>query len=134
MQRLEAGFPGDRLNRRQLRRHLVSPQADLGVLVGAEHAVAGYVLVLSHAQRRDARLYSIVVDPSLRGRGAGRALLGWALGRAARRGADGLRLEVRADNAAAQRLYADTGFATIGRRAGYYEDGGDALCMRRSLG
>ena len=128
---LEAGFPGDRLSRRQLRRHLVSARADLGVLGRRGHPLQGYVLVLSHRQRRDVRLYSIVVDPALRGQGAGRALLDWALRRSRQRGAAGLRLEVRVDNPAARALYAARGFREIGGRTGYYEDGADAVCLRR---
>ena len=41
-------------------------------------------------------------------------------------------LEVRADNAAAQRLYERRGFTEIGRRRGYYQpSGADAVVMRR---
>jgi ribosomal-protein-alanine N-acetyltransferase len=43
-------------------------------------------------------------------------------------------LEVRADNAAAQALYAGAGFERIGVRRGYYRPGGtDALVLRLQL-
>ena len=46
-------------------------------------------------------------------------------------------LEVAADNAAAQALYARAGFAESGRRRGYYRrpdgSGLDALVMQRAL-
>lgn len=134
MTALESVFPGDRLSRRQLHRHLGSPRSALGVLEDDAGRVLGYALLLVHARRRDARLYSIAVVPSLRGRGAGRALVNWALDRAAWRGAEGLRLEVRADNAAARSMYESMGFRLIGQRARYYEDGADALCLRRASG
>jgi ribosomal-protein-alanine N-acetyltransferase len=129
---LEAQFPGDRMQARQFRHHLANPQAALRVLV-EEGAVLGYALVLVRAGTRPARLYSIAVDRRQRGRGLGAALLADAERAARRFGRDRLRLEVRADNAAAIALYEGNGYRRFGRHEAYYEDGGDALRFEKAL-
>ena len=43
------------------------------------------------------------------------------------RGVEEVQLEVRAVNGPAIRLYARSGFQQVGKRAGYYADGTDAL-------
>ena len=64
-------------------------------------------------------------------RGVGRLLLDELVARAAERGATSVLLEVRADNAAAQTLYARRGFERIALRRKYYQPGDiDALVMR----
>ncbi|MCK7592834.1 GNAT family N-acetyltransferase [Pseudomarimonas salicorniae] len=128
---LEARFPGDRLSPRQFRHHLRSPRAVLRLAEAG--SVVGYSMLLRHGQRPAWRLYSIVVDPDCRGRGWGARLLDDALEQARRAGAPGLTLEVRADNAAALALYRARGFEEIGLRAGYYDDGVAAVCLRRVL-
>ena len=60
-----------------------------------------------------------------------------AIDRVSRRGLRELYLEVAEDNAAAQRLYRALGFATVGRRPGYYArpeiEAVDALTLRRVI-
>jgi [ribosomal protein S18]-alanine N-acetyltransferase len=80
-----------------------------------------------------ARLYSIAVVPELAGRGLGLALLAAAEDAAAARGCTALRLEVHVANAPAIGRYQKSGFRLIGRRARYYEDGGDALRFEKRL-
>jgi len=64
----------------------------------------------------------------------GAVLLHWLIAEARRAGAEHLMLEVRADNAVAQRLYAATGFRTLTVRRKYYQPGDvDALIMRMHL-
>ncbi len=68
------------------------------------------------------------------GQGLGAALLDALLSEAARRGCGEVFLEVRVDNARAQRLYQRRGFTEIGIRRGYYQPSGtDALVMRLTL-
>lgn len=129
---LEAQFPGDRMGARQFRHHLANPRAALRVLAeGGE--VLGYTLVLVRAGTRPARLYSIAVDRSRRGRGFGAQLLRDAERCARRFGRDRLRLEVRADNRAALSLYQGAGYRPFGRRPGYYQDGMDAVRLEKPL-
>lgn len=129
--RLEAQFPGDRISRRQMRLH-ARHAGGMRVLVEGTRLL-GYALLLFRRRSRVARIYSLVVDAGQRGRGLGRELLADAEVLARRRGARALRLEVREDNAAARALYGAAGYREIARRAGYYEDGMDALRLEKPL-
>ncbi|NLT58639.1 MAG: ribosomal protein S18-alanine N-acetyltransferase [Clostridiales bacterium] len=92
----------------------------------------GYALLRCAAD--EAELLRIGVDPSLRGRGLGAALLQGALDALRAAGCGRLFLEVRAGNTAARRLYAAAGFYEVGRRAGYYDRPvEDALLLRLDL-
>ena len=129
---LEALFPGDRLSRRGYRRHLASPRAWLGVLEeGGE--LRGSALCLFRAGSRTGRLYSLIVDPAQRGRGLARALLAAAEAAASARGCRCMRLEVRADNAAALALYAAAAYAPVRRLPAYYDDGCDGVRLEKRL-
>ena len=77
----------------------------------------------------DADVMTVAVAPWAQGRGVGAQLLQAMVDAVAQRGAAQLVLEVRADNAPAQRLYARHGFERIAVRRGYYQ-GTDAWIMR----
>jgi ribosomal-protein-alanine acetyltransferase len=126
-------FAGDRISRHSMRRLAASPTATM-LVAEAGGAVAGYALALFRAGSRTARLYSIAVDAGVAPPGTGRLLLAAVEEGASGRGAAAMRLEVRADNARAIALYERAGYRGMGRRAGYYEDGADALLYRRELG
>jgi len=81
----------------------------------------------------DADIQTVAVAPRWQGRGLGRALLDGLLADAAVRGCRRVHLEVAAGNVAAQALYARAGFEHLARRARYYDDGSDALVLRRVL-
>jgi ribosomal protein S18 acetylase RimI-like enzyme len=131
--RLEAQFPGDRLAPRQLRFHLKKIDGRLRVIADGSK-ILGYSLALRRSGSRIARLYSLVIDQQLRGSGFGGRLLRDAEATAQIAGADVIRLEVRADNAAAIALYRRAGYYDIGQRWRYYDDGADALRLEKSLG
>lgn len=80
-------------------------------------------------------LLDVSVEPSWRGLGLARRLVALALRRAARAGARSAFLEVRAGNTPALSLYASLGFASCGRRAGYYSEPVEDACLlvRRDL-
>lgn len=109
------------------RRYLVLPGEQPGQVVGyAGVSVAG----------AQGDVMTVAVAPALQGKGVGGVLLRRLVDEAASLGASRLLLEVRADNAAAQRLYEREGFERIAVRAGYYRgDAGpvDAWVMRRSI-
>ena len=124
---LEAQFSGDRLSRRAFRRHLSSPRSRLSVAT-SDDRLLGYALLLCRADSTWWRLYSLV-RAEWAPAGTGRRLLVAAIDAAREAGANGVRLEVRADNARAIRLYRDLGFTLFATLDGYYEDGAAALRM-----
>lgn len=127
-----ASFVTDRMRERQLRRHLHSESARLLVAVRARR-LAGAAVLFFRSRSRIARLYSIAVAATARGQGVGETLLAAAERTAARRGCERLRLEVRVDNAGAQRLYERRGYFRFGRLSAYYEDGHDAWRYEKRL-
>jgi ribosomal-protein-alanine N-acetyltransferase len=92
--------------------------------------VVGYAGLCDYPD--EAWVQTMAVAPAAQGQGLGRRLLRALLEEAARRGQRTVRLEVRADNPAAQRLYAAHGFVEQGVRRGYYQpSGADAVLMVR---
>jgi ribosomal protein S18 acetylase RimI-like enzyme len=129
---VEAGsFSRDRFPRRNLRRLLRSRSA--AVLIAEAEAPLGYVLLLFRKGAKAARLYSLAVAPKARGKGIGRALVYAAARFAIEKGCDRIRLEVRASNRSAARLYESAGFGILKTVPGYYEDGETALLMEQRL-
>ncbi|MEU8071777.1 ribosomal protein S18-alanine N-acetyltransferase [Micromonospora sp. NPDC049151] len=95
-------------------------------------AVLGYA-GLAVAPPDEAWVQNVAVRRDAHRRGIGRLLLEALLAEAARRGVRSTLLEVAADNAPAQRLYATYGFEPIGVRRGYYQPSNtDALVMQRN--
>ncbi|MGV9765840.1 ribosomal protein S18-alanine N-acetyltransferase [Micromonospora tulbaghiae] len=95
-------------------------------------AVLGYA-GLAVSPPDEAWVQNVAVRRDAQRRGIGRVLLEALLAEAARRGARSTLLEVAADNAPAQRLYATYGFEPIGVRRGYYQPSNtDALVMQRN--
>jgi ribosomal-protein-alanine N-acetyltransferase len=96
-------------------------------------AIAGYGGVDLGGEVAD--IMSVAVVPHAQGRGLGRVLLDELEARAARDGALGILLEVRADNAAARALYSHNGYEEIHVRRKYYQPGDvDAIIMRKRFG
>jgi ribosomal-protein-alanine N-acetyltransferase len=108
------------------------PRRDYVVAVNDGHIV-GYGGIDVSGDVAD--LMTIATAPEARGRGLGRLLLDELVRRVERSGAEALLLEVRADNEAARRLYATSGFEVISVRRRYYQPGDiDALVMRKHIG
>jgi ribosomal-protein-alanine acetyltransferase len=128
----QASFARERMSARQIGRHLDSLSAEVLVAV-RDHQIVGAAILFYRRTSRVARLYSIAVAASERGRGIGEALLDAAEDHARRRGRPLLRLEVRLDNAVAQRLYERHGYHRFGTYRAYYEDGHDALRYEKAL-
>jgi ribosomal protein S18 acetylase RimI-like enzyme len=114
---------------RQLRGDLRRPL----VVVERDGVVLGYALVALRSGSALARLYSIALVPEASGTGLGARLLDAVEQASADRGATVMRLEVRADNAAAIRLYERRGYRRFGLLSSYYEDGQDALRFEKRL-
>lgn len=116
--------------------------ATMAAELGGEHGyylvaeagerLVGYAGLLAPEGSGDGDIQTIAVAVAHRREGIGGALLDALLSAAAERGVERIFLEVRADNADAQRLYRGRGFAEIGVRRGYYQpDGVDAIVMNR---
>lgn len=128
----EAGFTTDRLSRRSFQRAIKVDNCLFDVVErGGE--VLGYGLVHLHKGTRLARLYSILIDPSLRGQGVGERLMRALEAEALEEARLFMRLEVGAQNHAAISLYKRLGYTEFEEIEGYYEDGTDALRMQKRI-
>ena len=128
----QSAFAGDRISTRSWRGLIASASAT--VTRASKHSAIVGASVLLHSERTSvARLYSIAVDPAVRGQGVARMLLETAIEDARAAGSSVLRLETRVDNKAAQALFSRCGFIQFDRTASYYEDGMDALRFQKSL-
>jgi [ribosomal protein S18]-alanine N-acetyltransferase len=99
------------------------------VVAVSDDEVVGYAVTMASGDVVD--LQRIAVHPAHRRAGLARALLAELLTGAS---ADGMLLEVSADNEGALAFYASEGFSQIDRRRRYYRDGSDAVVMRLPLG
>ena len=81
----------------------------------------------------EGEIATLAVDGAARGQGLGEQILQSLLDLCRERAAHKVFLEVRASNAAAQRLYNRCGFAEVGLRRRYYADGEDAVIMRHDI-
>lgn len=128
-----ASFTADRFARRNLRRMLVGGRT-LFLLADAPTGEGGSLALSLRRGSKVARIYSLAVDPGSRRHGLGEALLAAAEQYAAARACRVMRLEVRASNRAAIKLYERRGFRLHDRRKAYYEDGETALVLEAPVG
>ena len=101
-------------------RYLVLIVEDFGYLIG--WSAAGV-----------AEIERVGVVPARRGCCWGEALVREAVSAFSNRNAREIWLEVGESNGAARALYAKCGFEESGRRRDYYDDGEDAILMKREL-
>lgn len=126
-------FDLDRLSRRSFRYMLTKAHAvTLAYQEGED--MHGYVMVLFNRGTSMARLYSIAVLRDLRGQGVGRVLVDAAEAAALEHGCTYLRLEIRPDNQASQKLFRRLGYRQFGVLQDYYEDHMEALRFEKHLG
>lgn len=127
-----ACFALDRLNQRNFNWMLSRANAAL-IVATSDARLAGYALVLFHRGTSLGRLYSIAVSPVWRGHALGQRLLEEAQACALARNCAWLRLEVRADNSAAIRLYEANGYQRFASVEDYYEDHCEALRYEKRI-
>lgn len=128
----ERSFETDRISRRSFRALIARPTAET-IVAELDGAVCGYAMILFRHGTALARLYSIAVDPEVKGRGIGALLLAEAERAAYAHDRLLMRLEVREDNAAAIELYRRRGYRPIGRYLDYYADHSVALRFEKTL-
>jgi ribosomal protein S18 acetylase RimI-like enzyme len=132
--RLEAlCFRTDRLSRRSFRRWLRHDDCVFLVCSTDAGELCGYILVILRRGTRLARLYSLAVDPSFRGRGLAGELTRQAELDSRAAGALYMRLEVATDNVAGIALYRKAGYRPFGLYHDYYDDHGDAVRMEKCI-
>lgn len=127
-----ASFQTDRMNRRAMRRALLSDYQEIYIAL-SEGAAVGYCCLHFRKAAKAARLYSIAVLAAYRRQGIAAQLLDRCYRLSRKMGYERIRLEARA---AANRLinfYTQQGFYPVGLAKNYYEDGADALRMERQL-
>lgn len=128
-----ATFPLDAWSEGMMRGELADmPRTRHYVVALIDDRIVGYAGLAAAADQADVQ--TIAVLENHRGTGVGSAMLNALLAEAGRRGAREIFLEVRADNPHAQAVYLHFGFEEIGLRRRYYDDGTDAIIMRRKLG
>jgi ribosomal-protein-alanine N-acetyltransferase len=116
---------------------LLSSKTTIGAAAidAASDALRGFAI--SRLAADEAEILTIAVDPAVRNRGVGRALMIDAISRLAQARARSLFLEVEQTNLAAIALYARLGFREVGQRQGYYRkhDGSaaTAFVLRKDL-
>ena len=126
-------FETDRLSARSFRRFLSKGKAMLLADEDENGRLTGYALVLFHPNTSLARLYSLAVEPDLRGRGIARNLMTQCELRAVEHGATRMRLEVHQNNVAAQTLYQHLGYRAFAVHPDYYEDHASAVRMEKHM-
>ncbi|MBU5637310.1 ribosomal protein S18-alanine N-acetyltransferase [Geomonas sp. Red69] len=125
-----ASFPRP-WTRRHFLDEMESPGSHPVVAVTGAGKVAGYLCLKQVLD--EAEILDVAVDPGARGGGIGRALVDWAVAFCRQRKLALLCLEVRVGNHEAISLYRRLGFAEVGRRRNYYENGDDAILMDLSI-
>lgn len=126
----QALFPEDPWSTRAFWSELAGvPQTRHYIVADDAGDIVGYAGLASAADEGDVQ--TVAVREDRQGQGLGKRLLQGLLDEARERRLRDVFLEVRADNAAAQRMYEHAGFAEVHRRRGYYQPSGtDAVVMR----
>lgn len=102
---------------------------DLCFVAVIDGRVAGYVM--TRVQSGSGDLASLAVHPDFRKRGAGAALLAATEDRIKGYGINEITLEVRKTNLPGLGFWGKMGFIPFGTFPGFYEDGEDAIRMRK---
>jgi ribosomal-protein-alanine N-acetyltransferase len=112
----------------QWNRDLLKQELEIGQGIGLraeDFGLAAFVLFRLYEKHREITV--LATHPDRHRRGDMNFLLSYTLER--RSPEERIWLEVHADNQAALGLYAQLGFAAVGRRPKYYRDGGDAVLL-----
>lgn len=126
---IEIGLPWS-WDERRVARHVRHP--DSAVIVARDRRrIVGFAIM--EFLDEHAHLSLLAVRPGYRQQGIGTDLVQWLQSSARTAGIFDIRLELRAQNYAAQRFYERLGYTASGKRPRYYAGVEDALCMRRDL-
>lgn len=125
-------FESDKISRRSFKRYLQSEHSRL-LVAEIDQQVVGYGLIWLHKGTRLARIYSLAVLPSARGKHVAEHILLELENLAKLHKRFYIRLEVATQNIAAISLYEKLGYRVFGRYTAYYADSSDALRMQKRI-
>lgn len=128
----ESSFRYDRISPRQMRHLLTRANATL-LLEESDGHLRGALVILWREKAKTARIYSLAVDASARGKGIGAALLREAEKRIHSRPCQLARAEIRTDNQPSLSLFRASGWRITATLPHYYEDGTDAVRVEKRL-
>ncbi len=127
-------FQCDRITKKRFREYIINNGRSSELIVWRDYErTNGFILLLVPANRYEARIHSYAVDPSVRGKGVGAALIEEACKLAKHHNKDVIRTEVRVDSPHAQQRYEKSGFQKMGHRLKYYADGMDSVSYARPI-
>ncbi|MEU7899488.1 ribosomal protein S18-alanine N-acetyltransferase [Nonomuraea sp. NPDC049152] len=127
-----ATFPLDAWSEGMMRGELADqPRTRHYVVAVDDGLIVGYAGLAVAADQADVQTIAVLTERQ--GEGIGSAMLTELFDEARRRAAQEIFLEVRADNPRARSVYERFGFEEIGVRRRYYDDGTDAIMMKRKL-
>lgn len=125
-------FDTDRVSKKQYRR-LIQSSSVLIVAAKQQSQLIGSAIVFFRKHSRIARLYSLAVLPTFRKHGVALAISRYYEKKIRARGCDEIRLEVKKNNRRAVQFYLKNGYVSFGEYKRFYEDGTDALRMKKIL-
>ncbi|EKD35169.1 MAG: acetyltransferase [uncultured bacterium] len=125
-------FHTDRCSRKTFR-YLIRHAQVVVIKRPGDTEIFGYAILLGRKNSRKMRIYSFGIAAAARGNGLAGRLLEVLEDIVRAKKCSMLTLEVSDSNVAAIGLYKKHGFAQCGFRFGYYEDGGHAILMRKTL-
>lgn len=125
-------FSEDRLARRQFR-HLLTKGNSAVLVAEADGRILGNTVLLFSRTTANSRLYSIAIDPEMRGRGIARRLVEAAETETWKRERSWIRLEIRKDNLPSINLFQSLGYRRFGEYGNYYADHMDAWRFEKQL-
>ena len=106
--------------------------SELSVVAEIAGQIAGYVMTCRLPDRGN--IFSLAVAPAYRRRHVGEALFSYTVNRLNEWGIEEVELEVRKANKAGTSFWKRLGFSAVCTLPDFYDDGAEALLMRKSIG
>lgn len=125
-------FNYDQLNDRQFRYFIQKGHSDLIVQIEGKQITA-YGLLLYREGSSLARIYSIAVHKDFKGKGLGEKIMRELESFVQQYQRNTIRLEVKASNNNAIKLYEKIGYVQFAIKQAYYNNNEDALCLQKNL-
>lgn len=126
-------FDYDQMSRRNFH-WMIKHAHSIFLVLEYKSKIVGYGLVLINSGTSLARLYSICTLKEFQGYGLASRLLGELENRANEdEDCAYLRLEVKASNKGAIKLYKKLGYVEFTKKENYYDDGSSALCFEKQI-